>query len=85
MAASITFLPILGIHPEAANGADFEVRVDGVRRGILCRVGDANPRHAPVWRALGDEADAWTLERRTRKEAVADLLAGITFQHYANA
>lgn len=36
------------------------------------------------WAALGTDADAWTSYRRTRGEAVADMLAGVTFKTYAS-
>lgn len=47
-----------------------------VRRGMVSRFG------AGTWGALGDGADAWTRYRRTRGEAVADMLAGLTFRAY---
>lgn len=37
------------------------------------------------WHALGAEEAAWTPFRRTRREAVADMLAGVTVLNYATA
>jgi hypothetical protein len=34
------------------------------------------------WAALGATAEAWTCYRRTRGEAVADMLAGLTFRSW---
>lgn len=51
------------------------------RAGIVARYG-SRPVITPTWAALGANADAWSPMRRTRSEAVADMLAGVTFRTY---
>lgn len=57
---------------------DYDVRTQDkprarwVHRGLVSSYG-------PEWAALGDGACAWTCYRATRAEAVADMLAGRTF------
>lgn len=68
------------------NGVDYVVHRDGEPTGLVMRAGD---RWAGARADFSGEEfrvlDAWGPWRRTRKEATADLLAGITFLHYEAA
>ncbi len=58
---------------------DYDVRTQDkprarwVHRGVVSSFG-------PDWAALGTDACAWTAYRATRAAAVADMLAGRTYQ-----
>lgn len=68
-----------------ASVRDYDVRTQEkprarwVHQGVVSAFGERNSD----WAALGTSATAWTSYRATRTAAVADMLAGRTFQDAA--
>lgn len=68
-----------------SNGADYTVTTQDTPRARWHKVGMVSRFGAgsgAQWAALGAGADAWTRYRHTRDEAVADMLAGLTFRSF---
>jgi hypothetical protein len=64
---------------QAGDVRDYDVRTQDKPRGRWTHRGLVSG-FGPSWAALGDSAPAWTSYRATRDKAVADMLAGRTFQ-----